>query len=227
MTSFDAPMRQSFGVERALVKAQITAGALFATFVTLHLSNILIAPLGIDAFNSYQQILRVFYQHPVIEITIVIAPLVVHAVAGVGLAIIRKKRGPRPLRARFHTWAGFFLLLFIGGHVLATRGPSFFFGVFPGFEGLSFSLWYVPWYFYPYYFLLGLAGFYHASGGIIRALARQGLRVKQHHHYAATAIIGALLIVSLLALGGHLFETGHPADNDYARLGQQLFGIEI
>ena len=40
---------------------------------------------------------------------------------------------------------------------------------------LAFSVAAVPAYFYPYYFLLGTAGFYHALNGLSIALPRLGL----------------------------------------------------
>ena len=64
-----------------------------------------------------------------------------------------------------HRYAGFFLLVFIGGHIVAVRGASWFYDVYPGFEGLAFSIAAVPGYFYPYYFLLAVAGFYHGING--------------------------------------------------------------
>lgn len=228
MTITGIQRHETISTERLLVRTQQVAGAVFATFVLFHLSNIFIAPLGIEAFNGYQRLLQQVYQFPLIEVGVVLGPLVCHAVAGIWLAILRRgRRGRRSLRARLHTWAGFFVLVVIGGHVLATRGASFFFGVFPEFQGLSFSLWYALAYFYPYYFLLAVAGFCHASNGLRMVLSLNGVNIPRRVQSIATAVVAVLVALSLLSLGGFLFDVGNPADNDFARLAETLFGIEI
>jgi succinate dehydrogenase/fumarate reductase cytochrome b subunit len=185
------------------------------TSVTLRLP-----PLGIEAFNAYQQSIRSFYQHPLIELVIVIGPILAHAIAGIWLFVPRRKQPQRqrPLLSRLHSWAGCFLLLFILGHIAAVRGPSFFADVFPEFEGVAFSLWYLPYYFYPYYFLLALAGFYHATNGLRTIAARNGIAISRSIQINATVIAAIWIAVSLLSFGGVLVPVENPADNDFARL---------
>jgi len=130
-------------------------------------------------------------------------------------------------RRRIQGWAGAFLLFVIVGHVAATRGASFFYGVFPGFEGLSFSLWWIPTYFYPYYLLLGSFGFYHATNGLMTLARRRGLGVPWQAQVTASVIMTALVGLALLSMGGAFFDIANPVDNDYARLFEQLFGIEL
>ena len=217
----------SAAFERTLRRAQAVAGALFALFVLLHLSNIAIAPFGIEAFNSYQRTIRQFYQYPLVELGIVILPLTVHMIAGIWLILLRHgHRVKRPLRARLHSWAGGFLMLVIVGHILAVRGSSFFYDVFAEFQGLSFSLWYFPAYFYPYYFLLALAGFYHATGGLLRFAAMRGLRMSPRTHGWITLVAAAWIVISLAALGGWLFDTGDVAAHPFATLLGDLSGMD-
>ncbi|MBO6557230.1 MAG: hypothetical protein JJ934_15015 [Pseudomonadales bacterium] len=215
-------------IEDRLRKTQAIAGAFFSVFVLLHLSNIALAPLGVETFNNYQRLLRQFYQNPIIELFIVIGPILVHAAAGVWLFILRRKQSTRqrPLLSRLHSWAGCFLLTFIFGHIAAVRGPSFIMGVFPEFDGVAFSLWYLPYYFYPYYFLLAMAGFYHATNGLRALAARSGYVISQKAQINATVLAGLWIAVSLLSFGGLFVEVQNPADNDFARLLGDIWGAD-
>ncbi len=221
-------MSQGIDLEQGLVRSQTVAGALFFLFLLLHLSNILLAPLGAEVFNEYQRTVRALYQYPVIELVIVMIPIVVHAVAGVSLYFLRRgKKAVRSLRARLHTWAGVFLLLVIVGHVIAVRGPSFFYGVFPEFEGVSFSLWYFPAFFYPYYFLLAVAGFYHGSGGMMMLLRRFGILRMRQLPSPLIGLVAAAFLTSLLAFDGRLFEVPDQLEDDFGKLYAEILDLDI
>ena len=86
------------------------------------------------------------------------------------------------------------------------------------FGGVAFSLWYLPYYFYPYYFLLALAGFYHATNGLRTIAARNGIAISRSIQINATVIAAIWIAVSLLSFGGVLVPVENPADNDFARL---------
>ena len=105
-----------------------------------------------------------------------------------------------------------------------------FYGVYPEFEGLAFSLWLFPVYFYPYYFLLALAGFYHASNGLRTLAARSGIRVTTLYArrvQASVSTIAAMwIMIALMSLGGVFFDVGDPTDNDFARLAATLFDMD-
>ena len=103
-------------------------------------------------------------------------------------------------------------MLVIAGHILAVRGPSLFFDVYPGFAGLAFTIEFLPGHFYPYYFALGLAGFYHALNGASIALGRLGIRfaLPQRHLTLASSLAALAMVVSLLGLGGVWFDVGDP-----------------
>lgn len=238
MTTFGnrLPARQTktTGTEatkQQLRRAQAIAGVLFSMFVLLHLSNIALAPFGDGVFNSYQRFIRQFYQHPVFELLIVIMPIVIHAAAGIWLFLIRRSEAQapqekRPLINRLQSWAGCFLLLFIAGHIAAVRGPSFFANVFPEFDGIAFSLWYLPYYFYPYYFLLALAGFYHATNGLRLLAARSGVSISRTVQINATIAAALWITICLLSFGGVLMTVENPADNDFARLLGEIWGAD-
>ena len=219
--------QSAISAERLLTRVQAVTGSLFAIFVFLHLSNVAMAPFGVEIFNDYQSLIRRFYQYPLVELAVVILPLLLHALAGIGLYFIRRRRKRRPgLMKRLHTWTGVFLLLFIFGHILATRGASYFYDVRVEFEGLAFSLWFFPAYFYPYYFLLALAGFYHVTMGLRTLLNRFGITWSRRNHLIATFAAAAWITISLMSLGGLLFNIEGLADSDYARLAAQLTGLD-
>lgn len=227
ITGREAPQPVKNTLEKRLGLVQAVAGATFAIFVLLHLSNIALAPFGMETFNQYQQAIRTFYQYPAVELLIVILPLAAHAMAGIILFIVRRKTNTkRPAMARAHTWAGCFLLVFIVGHIVAVRGSSFFYDVYPEFEGLAFSLWYFPAYFYPYYFLLALAGFYHATNGLRMLAAKQGLAISASTQRSVTALAACWIAISLAALGGLLFDVGDPASHGFAQLLAEVFGAD-
>ena len=208
-----------------LKKIQAATGVIFAVFVLIHLANTYLAGFGPAAYDTVQGALRTVYQFPPVEV-LLLAALAVHVVVGV-MRIVQEPKRTLSARARWHRYAGFFMMVFIVGHILAVRGSSWFFDIYPGFEGLAFSLEYVPAYFYPYYFLLGMAGFYHALNGLSIALPRLGLsfRVSSPTLRAGSVAAAAFLGVALLSLGGVLYELGDLSDNPFGRLAMEISGV--
>jgi len=209
-----------------LRKAQAVTGLVFLVFVLLHLANTWLAALGPLVYDGTQRVLRLFYQAWPVEV-IMLGALVAHVL----VAVLRKVSGrPAPVTAfaRWHRNAGIFLALFIGGHIFAVRGPSWFLGFHPGFSGVAFSLEYVPAYFYPYYFALGLTGLFHGLWGLRVAAQRMGWQAPLERRGVglATGVGAVLLAVALLGLGGWLYDVGNPYDNPYARLVLGITGGE-
>lgn len=231
ISSLTATKTQILTIESTLIKAQATAGALFFIFLVLHLSNTLLAAFGPEVYNIYQRSIRQIYQHPVIELVLVTGPLVTHVISGVCLYRLRKKWQLKPcLRARIHTWSGFFLLTVVFGHMFATRGVSYWYGAFAEFEGVSFSLWWMPGYFYPYYFLLFMAGLYHGTVGAATLLKRAGFAQVANAKSMLFIVqtLGAIgVCFALLGFGGVLSEIHDPRDNDYARQYSELLNIDL
>lgn len=207
-----------------LKKIQAWTGVLFAVFVALHLVNTWVGGFGATAYDSVQSVFRVVYQFPPVE-ALLLAALAVHMVVGV-MRIAREPRRELTPRSRLHRYAGFFLMVFIVGHILAVRGPSWFYDIYPGFQGLAFSIDYVPAYFYPYYFLLGVAGFYHGLNGLSIALARLGWRVRMSPLVLrnATAAAALLMVGTLLALGGFTTDPGDIYNSGFAQLALEIVG---
>ncbi len=81
---------------------------------------------------------------------------------------------------------------------------------------------FMPWFFYPYYGLLGIAGLYHLFYGVPVALGVLGVAAPQSIRrgpgFWLPVGTGALVIViALLGFGGLLYEIDDPFDNDFAR----------
>lgn len=202
---------------------QAATGVIFFSFLIVHLANTWLAALGPQAYNGMQGVVRQVYQYAPVE-ALLMAALLVHLVVGI-LRIVREPKRNLTIRARWHRYAGFFLAIVIFGHILAVRGPSLFFAVYPGFEGLAFSIDYAPAYFFPYYFLLATAGFYHGCNGLGIALSRlgAGFALNQRWLRLSTASAAALSLAALLGLAGVWTETGDVYDSDFARLAFEIF----
>ncbi len=207
------------------LRAQVISGTVFALFLFVHLINQMLAVLGAPAYDGTQQAMRRAYQAPGLELALVFIPLVVHLTTAIVRLVKRPKQDVSTLswRVRLHRYSGRFLLLVIVGHVVATRGASFLYGVFPGFHGVAFTFQWVPAYFWPYYLLLALCGWYHLVHGLSTAsavLKLPGANALQRPVVFRTLIgVGAAaLIVGVLALGGVLADVGDPASSEYARL---------
>jgi succinate dehydrogenase/fumarate reductase cytochrome b subunit len=163
-------------LERSLIRVQAASGALLAVFLLAHLFNQTLAIAGPAVYDDVQAGLRAAYQAPAVELALIAAPLLVHIVASVWRAL-RRRGAPAPadLRTRLQRWSAVVLLLAVFGHVAATRLPSLVYGVFPGFDGIAFTMVWAPAYFVPYYLVFSVAGLYHAAHGLSLALPRLGL----------------------------------------------------
>ena len=213
------------------MRIQAASGLVFAIFLGLHLANTLLAPFGPATYNGVQGWLQRAYQQPVIELFLVLASLLAHIASGVARARRRpratdKKIGKRA-RVRWQRRAGWLLVVVVFMHTIATRGPSLFYGVWLGFEGVAYSIQWLPGYFYPYYFLFGVAAAYHGGAGLVRALqifvrpwsgARRRLGAWRLLGRVLLLAFGLLLGLALLALGGQIFAIEDPSTSDYARL---------
>jgi succinate dehydrogenase/fumarate reductase cytochrome b subunit len=212
-----------------LKKLQAGTGVLIAAFVGVHLLNTWLAAFGAVAYDRVQEVLRSAYQFAPIEV-LLLGSLLVHIVVGVVRIVVEPKR-TLTLRARLHRYAGFFIMAVIAGHVLAVRGPSWFFDVYPGFAGLAFSLEFLPGFFFPYYFLLGMAGFFHGLNGLGIAAARLGLqprlgRLSDPAMTVVASAAGVMLLVALLGLGGFWFDVGDVQASAFAHLVRDVLGMK-
>ena len=205
-----------------LKQVQAGTGVLFAVFVAVHLINLWLASLGSSAYDGFQEMVRPAYQWPPVEI-LLLAALAVHVVVGLMRIFSEPKRTLTP-RGRWHRRAGIFMLIVIIGHIFAVRGPSWFFDLYPQFAGLAFSIDFAPYYFYPYYFLLGLGGFYHMLNGLSIALPRLGgsMPLSTQVLRRVTWGAGGLTVAALLGFGGLWTDVGDPYQSEFARLALEL-----
>lgn len=214
-----------------LILIQAIAGSLFTVFLILHLLNTLIAALGVDQYNRFQSAAQALYQHPVFELLFIAAPLLTHAIIGVTLLLRkRKKRLNLSNKQRLNSWAGLFLLVVVFGHVVATRGVALFNEIETGFATVSFSLWWMPAYFIPYYFLLFMAGLFHGYNGISLLANRVSKTAKNSLTTARPFVMSIAALVLVVALGrfmGLLGDIPDPRDSDYARVYAGMLNIDL
>jgi len=224
-------VRTEFIATRSLVTAQAIAGSLFTVFLAIHLINTLMALAGVEDYNQFQTAAQVFYQQPLIEFLFVALPLLIHAYVGVVLLMRKRKKGlTLQWKQRLNSWAGIFLLLVVFGHIAATRGIALFNDIDTGFAALSFSIWWMPAYFIPYYFLLFMAGWFHGYNGVARLTNRINRSVSAMMIRAKPAVMtlsAVLVAISLLSFAGLRYEIPDPTDSDYARVYAELFNINL
>lgn len=201
---------------KTLIRVQAWSGLVFATFLVLHLGNLVAALFGAGVYDAWMRTMRWYYQFPPIEIFAVVGSAGVHIGAGI-LRIVRRRRErqnerPPTLRVRLHRLSGYMMMAAFAGHVAATRLPSLY-GTPVDHSLLGFSLTYAGVFFYPYYVLFAASGFYHLGNGAIGALrivgARlpRGMTAPRSRLFWAWALAGALFaLLGVLALGGAFHE---------------------
>lgn len=213
--------------ERALIRVQAASGALFALFLLAHLVNQMVAAAGPEVYDELQGRLRTAYQAPLVELACVLGPLLVHIVVSVWRIARRRRRGQKVSnhpRARWQRITAIVLFIFTLGHTSATRGPSLVYGVFPGFDGVAYTLVWFFAYFFPYYLLFSLAGLYHGLNGLALALPRIGLQVpaavRSGRSVAGLWLVGAVaLALGMAGFAGAFHDVRDRAvASPYARL---------
>lgn len=210
-------------------RIQAISGLYFAAFLTLHMAATISAVFGEAAFTFVQHAGRRLYQLPIVELGL-IAALAMHLVSAWKLRNRARGAVRSHTRRRLHRYAGVYLVLFVAGHALATRGVSLAGNVDSGFDAVAFSIAWVPAWFLPYYFLLAMAGLYHAWWGSLTALARLGWKAPGALRTRAAfwLLPGAGLVLIPLALArfaGLFGDIGNPMQSEYARYYLALFGL--
>jgi succinate dehydrogenase/fumarate reductase cytochrome b subunit len=204
-----------------VIRVQRLTGLAFLVFLLVHLANTWLAVLGPDTYDGYQRFARTAYQHPLYELFLILTPLVVHL--GCGLWRIWNSQvatSHMSLSRRFHRYSGVFLGVAVIGHIVATRGPSLLFGIYPEFQGLAFTFQWLPAYFYPYYSLFAAAALYHVWFGLRSMLKQRMARLPAlaFASHVLPMLAWVAIAVALLALGGQLFPVDNASDTEFAQL---------
>ncbi|MFK8019719.1 MAG: hypothetical protein AB8B86_08125 [Pseudomonadales bacterium] len=216
-------------LDALLQRCQIASAIIFLPFLLTHLLNTILASFGATLYDNFQSAAQNWYQQPAIELGFVLIPLTVHMLAGLSLAIRRRRRGVSR-KLSMHSAAGFFLLVVVAGHVISTRGLPYFNGFHAGFGGVAFSLWWLPAVFFPYYFLLFMAGFYHAVNGLcllVNRITTSRLSLASFEGRALCTIALCFVITALLSFSGQLANIDDPRNNKFARLYSSLYNIDL
>ena len=211
-------------------RVQAISGLCFAVFLVLHLTATVSAVFGEAAFTFVQHAGRRIYQFPLLELGLIVA-FVLHLVAAWQLRHLARSAVRSNPRRRLHRHAAIYLLLFVVGHALATRGVSLAGDVDSGFDAVAFSIAWMPAWFVPYYFFLALAGLYHAWWGSLTALSRLGWkasgRLRFRRGFWLLPLAGLVVVpLALARFAGLLGDIGDPMASDYARYYLTLFGLD-
>lgn len=171
---------------------QAISGLVFALFLTLHLATAASGILGSAGYDATLTALRRVYRpNLALELTLIGGSALVH----IACAIAQMRRRGRivaltgPLWMRAHRASGYFLLLVLIWHVLATRvGPTLATGPTAtgqaDFAFLAFATLTAPAFFWPYYLMFGIAGSLHLGLGLhlaSRMLRRRGVDAGSDH----------------------------------------------
>lgn len=231
-TSTSTSTSSSTERDRTWLRWQAVSGAVFSVFLFVHLVNQALATLGCARYDAVQGALEKGYQFLPVELVVVVAAMLVHMVTAVRMLWRRRSAPASPppgWRVRLHRYSGRFLLVFALGHFAATRGTALVFGTAPQFAGVAWTFEWMPFYFWPYYTLLGLCGWYHAVHGLATAGALLHLRwlAWLRRPLAFQLAVGAGVIgvvLGVLSFGGVLFDVGDPAASPFAKTVLTLVG---
>ena len=166
------------GGAKTIARIQAASGLVFGVFLVLHLIATISGVAGIAAYDRTLAVIRNLYRPNVaIEFLLIGLSGSVHIGCGVRQMAKRQRliavRGSSWLKA--HRLSGYFLLVTVVGHAVATRiGPTFGAGSTAtgaaDFAYLAYSVLGWPWFFWPYYVLLGMCGAIHLGLGVHLAL---------------------------------------------------------
>ncbi len=201
------PVSQAKAVAgKGLKRVHRVSSILIGAFALSHVINHMFALESLKTHVAVQNVLRVVYRQPVIEVLIIAAAFVQLVTGAVIIARARHQRST-PLR-NLHVLAGCFLAMFFMSHLTgvgmgrfvqkvdttfawATGGPK---GLLAGARSGIF---------FPYYSLSVLAIFVHMGGGVRWGLARmlgQSTALKLCYVLIAIGIVATLLL--LLPMSG-------------------------
>lgn len=219
-------------LDRKWQRIQALSGAIFSTFLFVHLVNQALATLGSARYDSVQGVLSKGYQFLPVELVVITGSLLVHMTAALrSLWLRRGASTPTPLswRVRLHRYSGRFLLVFVFGHFAATRGSGLLYDTPPQFAGIAWTFQWTPLYFWPYYTLLGWCGWYHLVHGLSTSGALLNLKwlswLSRPTAFKTTVLSGLVaLALGVLSFGGVFFDVGTPWQSPYAKTVLRLVG---
>lgn len=165
-------------------------GITLSLFIGFHLFNHLYSFAGPEAHIALMDKFRKVYRHPVIE-TILVLVVLTQVVSGIRLLFNRK---PKILAEKIQIYSGFYLSLFLVGHVGAVIASRMIEGLDTNFYYTSagFNMHPATFFFIPYYFLDVCAISLHIA-------AIHYLKTKSKwssYLIGGTGIIAAMLIVA-------------------------------
>jgi succinate dehydrogenase/fumarate reductase cytochrome b subunit len=213
---------------------QGATGLVFGGFLCVHAANTTVAAAGPGAFNAVQDVLRVVYQHPVVEMG-VLGSLVLHVVASVVKKFIKSPPPPPSTseaslltRKTVHAVTGYVTLAVVFLHVYATRFAPAPPGARPQFNALSHTIHRLKGVFMTYYVVFGAAAVTHMLLGFPLACAyvRRFVAAVPRPSRVPTAVVtaaAAAVTLGVVAIGGGLY----PVRVDVADPAVQHFDAEM
>ncbi|KAL1922723.1 uncharacterized protein VTP21DRAFT_9099 [Calcarisporiella thermophila] len=231
-----------------LSKIQAISGLTFGSFLGLHLGTHILAHFGIEKANQGMFLFRRYYQNPLVEPIVILASGIIHIGTGIAKYYLRSRRKtiyastdssakkPRTssIRRNWHQFTGWYVLVFLPGHYLATRIVPNWFYVSPSSSmnptgGIdetfpAYTLINLPYIFFPYYITFSAAGMYHLLVGVRKAWNILGGKFKINREaYNLVASIAVLAASSsILALGGVYFHFNISRSGEYLEMANSV-----
>lgn len=190
-------------------KLHLFSGIFLSLFVTLHLCNHLLALHSVELHIYVMELLRVVYQHPVVESFLLLA-IVVQIMSGIQLIRQRKWR-KGDLFTKLQVYSGMYLAFFLFAHTSATLYGRLGLAVDTNFYYAAMVVNTSPhlFFFVPYYFLGTLAFMVHLACLLRLFLLKK--RGKEKAEQWTKLWIGFGLLVAVLILIGLMYEVELPA----------------
>lgn len=181
-----------------------TAAILVFGFIALHLANHLVAVAGPEAHIAVMKVLRNWYRSPVVEPLLVILMLFM---VGSGLVLVRSKLSAQTdVFGTLQTLTGFYLLIFITGHMNSVfvfqrsfvgKDTDFWFAA-GGPDGLLADAWSVR--LIPHYVLGVWSVVTHAACGLRGILTAHGIQTRVANGMTIALSASAAIAASLMGL---------------------------
>jgi succinate dehydrogenase/fumarate reductase cytochrome b subunit len=197
------------------IRIQAITGILFSIYLILHLLNHAVAIAGPESYNAVQYNLRIFYQHPFIEIPFIIIIPVIHLYIGIKQAWKRKFLFNGPLYTLLFRFSGYIVGMIYFIHVFFTRGQALLHNLSTSYESIAYSLTARPlkYFFLPYYIFFSACGIIHMTFGLIKAIQilsvhsiRSFIREKQSSLFILALLLFSVVFLGLLSMAGYIYE---------------------
>lgn len=209
-------------VKKSTVRTAHRYNAMFLfAFIIVHMATHMSGVLGVETYNRVQDIFRVVYRHPIVEITLLFS-ITIQLFIGVYLLVRRvRAKGVNGNWGWLQIISGGVFFVFMAQHLYSLGMTRLYFGLDTNFYWPA-SVMSGPWfiyYFTPYYVLGVFALFAHIGAGVRFGLMERGANELGQRVGISFLVIGALISLAIPPIfAGAYFQIELPSEwIDYLR----------